>query len=172
MTDAVPKGVRDGVGVLHFEELPKLNVKKLIQCWDWVDYKSGLGGEPAWNQMEWVTEVNTEEALEEGLRFDEENFCGSAFCVAGYALRDQLTDTKNLPGIVINAEGDEYKLVPSAANNIAPFQGNDTWERAGAHVLGLTWSEASQLFSPENEKEKIRDIMNATLKSRGEEIVL
>lgn len=159
--------MRDGAGY-HHEELPQLNVKKLVQCWEWVDYKSGLDGEPVWYQGLWHTNFDSSnERVKEinGLRM-EENHCGTAFCVAGYAVQDQMVTTTtqtgytfhSLPPVITNAQGEEI------SSNAVGYEG------AGRHVLGLTYTESTALFAGNNSKEDIREIMNSILASRGEEI--
>lgn len=157
----------DGIGMAYRQPLPQLNLKLLMEVWDWISFKAGHDGEPAWNQEDWVTDHFEYDSwmneIKNGYAAADVDYCGTAYCAAGYALRDQMNSDNDLNSVIVNIWGQELHL----ADNV-----NRRWEEAGAHVLGLTSTESGALFSGGNTKGKVRRIMNNILRSRGEEIVL
>jgi len=136
-----------------------------------VDFKAGHDGEPSWFQASWA--FNLKEAVNDGAirpenplyqEVQEENHCGTAYCVAGYA-----------------AHKAGFALAPAETSSNQPLvkvefeynglrYSNQSWEQAGQIALGLTYHEAKVLFNGDNSKNDIQRIMNQILASRGEEI--
>jgi len=153
-------------------DTPKLNVKKIVEIWDWIEFKAGTEGLPAWMQTTWVTDAVEEHwawmdhKLGGQAAAYEEEYCGTGCCVAGFATLD-VTDTKTremIPGKkVYNVEGESMTITRSMRGNFQDY---------AAFVLGLTLWEAGRLFDGDNTKDDIRRILNKILENRGEAIRL
>jgi hypothetical protein len=152
-------------------DAPKLNEKLIMEIWDWISFKAGTDGFPAYNQGTWhTTEMLMDEVLEvtlarepeyqHGVASYQEGYCGTACCVAGYALLEN-TNPKTgqlLEGTkVTNVEGEDV---------IINYDTRDWWA-LGAHKLGLTDEEATSIFSGDNKIEDVRAKFNKVLAARG-----
>lgn len=162
--------------------LPKMDLKKVQEVWDWIEFKAGVDGEPAWNQEHWATVITTDEEAQNSLRsaardevvrvhgvnLFEEEYCGTACCVAGYVLKDKTDFTyvkeSGFPSPILlvgekvfNVE-DEYMIIEDERD----------WEYYAAFALGITLEEANKLFGGCNTAEEIKALFNEFLEKRGE----
>lgn len=157
-------------------KLPKINVKLVQEVMDWIDFKAGTEGYPAWLQAFYSStrvpsdvfdKYRSKEETEQKAAAYEKNYCGTAFCVAGFVAREY---SGRRPGfgnavvlpqdtVITNHLGEEYLTGWT----------ND-WLHAGRHLLGLTTTEAEQLFDGGNSKARIRELFNKFLEARGEAV--
>lgn len=157
------------------QDLPKLNVALLEEAVQWAEFESGKNG-VAWHQGSWVSTIQNAEV--DLFNPDEDdyvtfyhnvpkNFCGTTFCMAGYALmqthnlvRDDeiyypAQEIRGYNGEVVEAEGGEDSV---------------DWIAGGAAVLGLTYSEARQFFDGANNLDLLKELAKSFADARGEYI--
>jgi hypothetical protein len=151
--------------------LPRINIPLVLEIWDWLQHP-GEGGTPAWSQGVWATDDQDElahskeysEKYKIGNADIPDDYCGSACCVAGYAMRDQTQFANGTPslrhGFTWSPDGD------TLAHDV------DDWSTAAGNRLGLTGYEADLLFAGSNTKERIRSLLNEFLADRGETVRL
>jgi hypothetical protein len=133
------------------EEVPGPNRKRLIELAVWVageHAKQELGLPSEWNQGQWL------------LRRRGANSCGTACCIAGkVALADGA-----IP--VYDTRGDWSTQVDGRSTALAYFPSLDA-ERPvddyAREALGLTQSEASQLFEGSNDLERMLELIRGFL---------
>jgi hypothetical protein len=176
--------VRDGVGV-RYDELPKLNIELLRECVAWVDRQAHaftpLPNEPHWNQASWSVFLQTS------------NYCGSAYCVCGYALYTTggvktlgellgelpaeqcvrefgVSSADELTNHQLREEYTDPSLVGYDGNLVDPSAtewGHLSWSDGGQAVLGLTETEALKLFHGDNSSTTIKALAAMIAESRG-----
>lgn len=187
----------DGSGVGYVGELPKLNIDLLRECVDWAKSKSGLNGFPLWNQTTWHNLVDKGHAYRVNNRKREADYCGAAFCMAGYATyvsgasqslwklydENKIT-TEELRwdrGIDVEIESsfiDDAMSMEQTDPNMVGYDGNlvnpnvtkwgeISWRSAAQALLGLTNCEADALFNGDNRIGDVKRISASIAESRG-----
>lgn len=185
----------DGAGQSSDAELPKLNIDLLRECADWASYRSGLHGQPLWNQGNWHGWVRKGFAHYVNGRKREEGYCGTSFCVAGYAvhaagwseqvgplLEQGLISEDRVESIYGCEYGDDVVHATELTNPamigydgtmVAPHAkhwGHISWGQGAQKLLGLTDWEAGALFNGDNTIRQVRNTCKAIAESRGMEL--
>ena len=200
----------DGVGHRQKAPLPKLNTMLLEECVNWAirSYRGTLQpGEPAHNQGDWGRRFQARyrttlnrflsnwgyHIRETNLAKVQQNYCGTSYCIAGYAA--QVTGNLQWPEITQESleMGDVevadrghtrahhvYEMEPQLASELVSFNNGvldfsyrpNGWHTGGAEILGLTEHEACELFNGSNEIGKVIRIAENIAASRGETLVL
>lgn len=185
----------DGAGY-RYQELPKLNLELITECLRWVEHNTEETESPLWFQGTWNTTINKDNR-DVQYQFQgtaRENYCGTAFCVAGYAVHASgfsmnmsslakagLLDKFDYPLAYEDPETAIYRftemtdpgMVGHDGELVAPNAtrwGEIDWETAGQRLLGLTPTETARLFAGNNGASYIRALILAIVKSRGLEL--
>lgn len=156
--------------------LPTLNIELIEKTLKWIEFTAGTEGHPAWRQRSWARLIRGEEAKKlfaENNANMPEDFCGTAFCAAGYAL----SETGNLRRLrhgglalaetIHNALGE--KLVLKGPFDYGYYS---TWEVAGAHVFGMTLPEADDFFDEDNTLAVLKKLAREYAEKRGATIYI
>jgi len=157
-------------------DLPILNVPLLEQCLKWAEFSAGTEGNPAWYQGAWTTTMlpsDEDRALDaerrKGKATFEDNYCGTAFCMSGYALSvtDNLMSRQYRSPFVGKVDTFEPKMEIVNERGECLLAGGSDWSAAGGHVLGLTQVEAYAFFDGENTLELLKSYAAAFAERRG-----
>lgn len=153
-----------------------LNVKKILEVWDWLNFSQGRDGQPLWYQATWVTELEIDNRVSKAFldhsgngyrdlvaQGETEGYCGTGCCVAGFVA---------LPATHFNRNGGTSLLTQFEIDGEKYRLKCQDWQEAGQLILGISYNEASQLFYGDNTKEDIKRIFNDILAAHGEEIRL
>ena len=182
------KLVEDGVGS-RYTELPKLNLSLLEQAVRWAN-ASAKGKlqdhEPKWLQGTWGDKrwwkklVPTRNEKGQFSGTEVKHYCKTNYCIFGYVLEETNNVTFGVNWKDLNrttVQGYTYEVevsinpviqTPNGEMEIAPGD----FYTAGAAVLGLTPTEAQQLFSGCNAIYKIKLLARRIAASRGETLHL
>ncbi len=150
-----------------------INVKAVMDAWDWVSYKAGQDGEPHWYQDAWAQRWKEHQAgaIVPGLTSvgaaERYSFCGTTYCLAGYLAREHVAHQGDGEGELIMGS-----RVTNHEGDILTVNAAVGWTQIGAFILGITLPEANLLFTGSNTKEDIRRIFNDLLETYGEEVRL
>lgn len=170
--------ILDGTGNVYEDEaLPKMNIALMERAIRWA--RAGGDDQYAWNQNWWTkwwmsTPKGYWNEYEERhtANSQEENFCGTSFCMAGYALfqtGNLVRSTDHLgeyrPVSEIQGYNGETVVVSSDESLI-------DWSSAGAAVLGLTEDEAREFFDGDNTLHRLENLAQDFADARGEHIDL
>jgi hypothetical protein len=160
-------------------DLPTLNVALLEECLKWAEFSAGTEGNPAWYQASWVSNIlggdQRDSTFEFGRRIGaaqfEENYCGTAYCMAGYALQQTGNlVTVQMPHLidgVANTQEPKNEIVNERGECLSMAGRRLDWNSAGGHVLGLSYREAHAFFDGDNTLEKLKAFAAAFAERRG-----
>ena len=171
--------------------LPKLNTLLLEDCVNWAT-RSHLGlleeGEPGHNQGSWGERYFTKykKYMSRSKKLpvhkvgisEEKNYCGTSFCIAGYAAQlsgnldwnEYVTPDENK--IAAEPTPSYETLITQNHGTVSVPESSQNWHVAGALILGITEDEASRLFHGGNQIEQVREIATQIAESRGETLHL
>lgn len=144
----------------HVEEIPTVNTKMFLQIWDWLEHPQE--NDPQWHQGDWMSRYHKE---------GEDNYCGTACCVAGYTVVQE-TGIVNTPAGNFHTVVQDVTSPDGAVMCVSAAPPGDSFAVAAKHKLGITEREANNLFAGGNTKSEIRSIMNQILEHREEAIRL
>lgn len=136
--------------------MSELNLPLLRECVEWAEMEAKQGPWSHWYQGCWA--LPFEEVMSHrGVTLGEgQTACGTAYCIAGYAVYSQ--------GLVA---GRGTVLNMPMVSEKCPGVECPTFEKVGTHLLGLTWDEASRLFSGMNTIEQVREIAEGICADHG-----
>lgn len=156
------------------ESLPTLNVALLEQCLKWAEFSAGTEGNPAWYQGSWALAMLDPKAdtvfnysRRNQMAQFEDNYCGTSFCMAGYALQEtgNLT-SRRIPGHEFPTH-EPAEFIRNECGEVLDPSRRHNWYIAGGHVLGLAELESYSFFDGDNTLPRLKTLATLFAARRG-----